>query len=110
MDYMDFNLQSYLESHALDDKTKKDLANQLLDGMEYLHNHSIVHGDLASGNVMIKVTKDNELVLKITDFILGPHFQIRGTLFLFIVSIVISIMNAIMDNVIIDGLLKGYKK
>ena len=68
MDYMDFNLQSYLETHALDDKTKKDLANQLLDGMEYLHNHSIVHGDLASGNVMIKVTKDNELVLKITDF------------------------------------------
>lgn len=52
----------------------------------------------------------NILVLKITDFILGPHFQIHGTLFLFIVSIVISIMNAIMDNVIIDGLLKGYKK
>ena len=52
----------------------------------------------------------NILVLKITDFILGPHFHIRGTLFLFIVSIVISIMNAIMDNVIIEGLLKGYKK
>ena len=52
----------------------------------------------------------NIIVLKITDFILGPHFDIHGTLFLFIVSIVISIMNAIMDNVIIDGLLKGYKK
>ena len=52
----------------------------------------------------------NVIVLKITDFILGPHFDIHGTLFLFIVSIIISIMNAIMDNVIIDNLLKGLKK
>ena len=52
----------------------------------------------------------NILVLKITDLILGSHFDIRGTLFLFIVSIVISIMNAFMDNVIIDGLLKEHKK
>ena len=52
----------------------------------------------------------NILVLKITDFILGPHFQIRGTLFLFIVSIVISIMNAIMDNLIIDTFLRRLKK
>ena len=52
----------------------------------------------------------NIVVLKITDFILGPHFDIHGTIFVFVVSIVISIMNAIMDNVIIDGFLKGYKK
>ena len=52
----------------------------------------------------------NILILKITDFILGSHFDIHGTISLFLVSIVISIMNAIMDNVIIDGLLKEYKK
>jgi len=52
----------------------------------------------------------NILVLKITDFILGSHFNIRGTIFLFIVSIVISIMNAIMDNLIIDNLLKRRNK
>lgn len=52
----------------------------------------------------------NILILKITDFILGSHFQIRGTIFVFIVSIVISIMNAIMDNLIIDNLLKGKNK
>ena len=52
----------------------------------------------------------NIIVLKITDLILGSHFDIRGTLFLFIVSIVISIMNAFMDNVIIDGIFKGAKK
>ena len=52
----------------------------------------------------------NILVLKITDFILGAHFDIHGTIILFVVSIIISIMNAIMDNVIIDGILKGHKK
>lgn len=52
----------------------------------------------------------NILVLKITDFILGVHFDIHGTIILFLVSIIISIMNAIMDNVIIDGLLKGKKR
>ena len=49
----------------------------------------------------------NILVLKITDFILGSHFDIHGTIMVFVVSIIISIMNAIMDNIIIDGLLKG---
>ena len=52
----------------------------------------------------------NVLVLKITDFILGSHFEIRGTIMVFFVSIIISIMNAIMDNIIIDNLLKGRKK
>ena len=52
----------------------------------------------------------NILILKITDFILGVHFQIKGTVIVFIASIVISIMNAIMDNLIIDHLLKRRKK
>lgn len=52
----------------------------------------------------------NILILKITDFILGIHFEIRGTIFVFIVSIVISIMNAIMDNLIIDKMLRRRKK
>ena len=52
----------------------------------------------------------NILILKITDFILGIHFDIKGKFILFIVSIVISIMNAIMDNLIIDNLLKGKKR
>lgn len=52
----------------------------------------------------------NVLILKITDFILGSHFDIHGTIFLFIVSIVISIMNAFMDNVIIDTLIERKHK
>ncbi len=52
----------------------------------------------------------NILILKITDFILMEHFDIHGTFMVFIVSIIISIMNAIMDNIIIDVFLKGMKK
>lgn len=52
----------------------------------------------------------NILILKITDYILLEHFEIHGTIFVFIVSIVITIMNAFMDNIIIDVLLKGKKK
>lgn len=52
----------------------------------------------------------NILVLKITDYILVGHFNIKGTIFVFIVSIVISIMNAIMDNLIIDNLFKRRNK
>ncbi len=48
----------------------------------------------------------NVLVLKITDWILMNHFEIDGFFMVFIVSIIISIMNAIMDNVIIDTFLK----
>lgn len=52
----------------------------------------------------------NILIFKITDFILGNHFEIKGKILLFIVSIVISIMNGIMDSLIIDKFIKRRKK
>ena len=52
----------------------------------------------------------NAFILKLSDWILGSHFNINGPIWLVIVSIVIAIMNAIMDNFIIDDILKGGKK
>lgn len=52
----------------------------------------------------------NVIVLKVADWILGSHFEINGIFMIFIVSIIISIMNAIMDNVIIDTFIRGRKK
>ena len=52
----------------------------------------------------------NVLVLKVADWILGTHFQIKGIFMVFIVSVIISIMNAIMDNIIIDTFLRSRKK
>ena len=48
----------------------------------------------------------NIFILKIADWILLSHFKISGIFMVFIVSIFISIMNAIMDNIIIDGFIK----
>ena len=51
----------------------------------------------------------NVLILKITDLILSSHFDIHGTISLFLISILISIMNTFMDS-IIDKLIKGENK
>jgi len=52
----------------------------------------------------------NAFILKLSDWILFGQFNIDGLFWVLIVSIVISIMNAIMDNWIIDGIIKGGKK
>ena len=52
----------------------------------------------------------NVLILQITSFILMGHFRVTGLFMVFFVSIIISIMNAIMDNIIIDTFLKRRKR
>lgn len=52
----------------------------------------------------------NVLILKITDFILMSHFNIRGFVMSFIVSIIITIMNTIMDKVITNNIIKVKNK
>lgn len=68
MDYCDSNILDYINTHALSKEERLSLINQLIDGMEYLHNHGILHRDLSLGNVMIKQINDNEIKLVITDF------------------------------------------
>ena len=48
----------------------------------------------------------NVLVLKITDFILMSHFDIHGIIMPCIVSLVLSVMNTIMDKVITNNIIK----
>ena len=52
----------------------------------------------------------NVLILKLTDFILLSHFEIHGIFFVIIVSIFISVMNWLMDNLIINKITKGATK
>ena len=52
----------------------------------------------------------NVLVLKVTDFILMYHFDIHGIIMPFIVSIVISFMNTIMDKVLTNNIIKVKNK
>ena len=48
----------------------------------------------------------NVLILKITDFILMSHFDINGIIMPCIVSLVLSVMNTIMDKVITNNIIK----
>ena len=52
----------------------------------------------------------NVFILKLADWILFCHLEINGIISVFLVSILISIMNAIMDNLIIDTFLRRFKK
>ena len=48
----------------------------------------------------------NIIILKITDYILGVHFETNGIITLFFTAILISIMNIIMENIIINKILR----
>ena len=51
----------------------------------------------------------NVMILYITDFVLGNHFNINGIFMSFIVAIFISIMNIIMEKVIIEPIIRKEK-
>lgn len=48
----------------------------------------------------------NILILKITDWILGSHFETEGIISLFFTAILISVMNILMEELIIKPLVK----
>lgn len=49
----------------------------------------------------------NVFILNIVEFILGDHFKINGIGMAFIVAVLISLMTTIMNNLIIDPIIKG---
>ena len=51
----------------------------------------------------------NVIILNIVDFILGAHFSIEGLFMSFIVAVLISIMNILLQEVIIKSILGGVK-
>ncbi len=52
----------------------------------------------------------NVFILKLTEWILGSHFEITGVWTLFFLSILISVMNIIIDTLFIKPLMKKLKK
>ena len=51
----------------------------------------------------------NVFILKIVEFILNGHFAIHGIWMAFIVAIFISVMNGLMDTLIIEPLIRRMK-
>ena len=52
----------------------------------------------------------NVFILKLCDWILGPYFQIHGTLAVFFIAILISVLNVLIDNIIIKPIIRRLKK
>lgn len=48
----------------------------------------------------------NVFILKVTDFILGVHFHTEGVFILFFVAVLISILNFLMDILIVEPIVK----
>lgn len=51
----------------------------------------------------------NVIILNIVDFILGAHFSIEGLFMSFIVAVLISIMNILLQELVIKSILGGVK-
>jgi serine/threonine protein kinase len=47
---------------------KISLAKQLTDGIAHLHEQSIIHLDLNTDNLLVRIERDNQVTLKIADF------------------------------------------
>lgn len=52
----------------------------------------------------------NVFILNMVDLILGSHFQIKGLFMSFIVAVLISIMNALMDTLVIEPLVRRHNR
>ena len=52
----------------------------------------------------------NVIILYITSFILGDKFQVKGIIIPFFIAIIISLLNALMEGIVISPLRKRRKK
>lgn len=52
----------------------------------------------------------NMIILKITSFLLGSHFEIKGFFILFVIAIFISILRLIFDNLLIKPIMRKIEK
>ena len=52
----------------------------------------------------------NVIILKLTEWILGSHFEITGIWTVFFIAILISLMNIVIDNIIITPIMRRIRK
>ncbi|KAL6553540.1 hypothetical protein OROGR_007382 [Orobanche gracilis] len=70
MEYVEYDLREYLKRPRLALPEVKRLMKELLEGVKFLHENSVMHRDLKPSNVLIS-TKGK---LKICDFGMSRHF------------------------------------
>lgn len=72
MEYMQCSLFDALHygslQRELSETDKINIILQSSKGVEYLHRHDIAHCDIKSSNVLLDISKQDELIVKLTDF------------------------------------------
>lgn len=71
LEYMDSDLRDLLNKETLSDHEKQSITKQLLNGVAYLHSHSIIHQDLKPQNILISqvtTNRNRNFKLAICDF------------------------------------------
>jgi len=63
------NLKEYLNKNKLSFNEKKQLCNQIIDGLQYIHNNNVIHRDLKLTNIFIDFNNE----VKIGDFGLATN-------------------------------------
>lgn len=84
---MDMTLQDYIEKYGpLSDEQAKLVYVRVAQAIHHCHNNAIIHGDVKTDNVLIKLGKNNDIEdVRLSDFNLSsplqmyPSNQCRGT-------------------------------
>jgi serine/threonine protein kinase len=77
--YEQGNLLDLLKRGNLSFAQKHSILMQILSGIEFLHNHGIIHSDLKPHNILI-MKHGNEYIPKITNFGISKRLDINGRL------------------------------
>lgn len=64
-----------IQNKKLDEKQAKNLFQQLLDGLQYLHEERVIHCDIHEENIMFSQTSHNGIQLKFVDFGLSKQLD-----------------------------------
>lgn len=65
------SLRELLKDNPPEYKDRESIALQILEGLEFLHNHNVIHRDLKPSNILIEVNPTSEGIVytpKIADF------------------------------------------
>lgn len=68
MELMNMNLKEYLSKYIISNENKNFLIDNILLGIQYLHNNDIIHCDLHPKNILLNIQNDKIRDIKIADF------------------------------------------